>query len=327
MRPLLRSSEEGADTVAWLAAAPEAVVTDGRCRLDRHPVGRTWSRTRSAPAFEAVLPVGSHHRTLEHAVPDLVAAGEAGGVLGEAPVGVGGIRRGDLLALHHQVALVHTVLPVGLEPVPGAEEQGEGQQRLDLDLRRPLPVGAVVGESGPDHRPAPRCEPQLVLGPAQPVGLAARSQGEHPVGVLHDALAGRSLLDDGDHGVVHEPSWAKRVESKVTLLNWRSKWRDSRWASEKPSYNASSSMPHSLGSTIPPTCSSPLTTSNRIGPTEASMRSAPRTLEDRTTRWSSPQRTETKASATLKLGYWPTPITANSSSSVPWTSPVPWMLK
>ena len=37
MRPLLRSSEEGADTVVWLAAAPEAVVTDGRFWLDRRP--------------------------------------------------------------------------------------------------------------------------------------------------------------------------------------------------------------------------------------------------------------------------------------------------
>ena len=68
-------------------------------------------------------------------------------------------------------------------------------------------------------------------------------------------------------------------------------------------------------------------TSTRIGPTEASIRSAPSVLEDRTTRWSSPHSTETNASATLRLGYWPTPITANSSSSVPCTSPVPWMLK
>ena len=46
-------------------------------------------------------------------------------------------------------------------------------------------------------------------------------------------------------------------------------------------------------------------TSTRIGPTEASIRSAPRVLEDRTTRWSSPHSTDTKASATLRLGYWP----------------------
>ena len=57
------------------------------------------------------------------------------------------------------------------------------------------------------------------------------------------------------------------------------------------------------------------------------MRSAPRVLDDRTTRWSSPHLTDTKASATPRFGYWPTPMTQNSSSSVPWTSPVPWMLK
>ena len=53
-----------------------------------------------------------------------------------------------------------------------------------------------------------------------------------------------------------------------------------------------------------------------MGPTEASIRSAPRVLDDRTTRWSPPHSTETKASATYRLGYWPTPITANRSSSV-----------
>ena len=47
-------------------------------------------------------------------------------------------------------------------------------------------------------------------------------------------------------------------------------------------------MPHSFGSRITRSCSSPLTTSMRIGPTEASMRSAPRVFDDRTTRWSSP---------------------------------------
>ena len=35
-----------ADTVAWLAAAPEAVVTDGRFRLDRHP---RWENMVSYP--------------------------------------------------------------------------------------------------------------------------------------------------------------------------------------------------------------------------------------------------------------------------------------
>ena len=39
------------------------------------------------------------------------------------------------------------------------------------------------------------------------------------------------------------------------------------------------------------------------------MRSAPRTLDDRTTRWSSPSFTDTKASATPRFGYWPTPMT------------------
>ena len=61
-------------------------------------------------------------------------------------------------------------------------------------------------------------------------------------------------------------------------------------------------------------------TSTRIGPTDGSIRSAPMVLEDRTTRWSSPHLTETKASATLRFGYCPTPMTAKSSSSVPCTS-------
>ena len=64
-------------------------------------------------------------------------------------------------------------------------------------------------------------------------------------------------------------------------------------------------------------------TSTRMGPTEGSIRSAPRVFEDRTTRWSSPHFTETKASATLKLGYWPMPMTAKSSSSVPCTPSAP----
>ena len=64
-----------------------------------------------------------------------------------------------------------------------------------------------------------------------------------------------------------------------------------------------------------------------MGPTDASIRSAPRVLDERTTRWSPPHSTETKASATLRLGYWPTPITANSSSSVPCTPAAPWTLK
>ncbi len=70
-----------------------------------------------------------------------------------------------------------------------------------------------------------------------------------------------------------------------------------------------------------------LMTSTRMGPTDGSIRSAPMVLEARTTRWSSPHLTETKASATLRFGYCPTPMTAKSSSSVPWTSPAPWTLK
>lgn len=37
MRPLLRSPAQGADTIVWLAAAPEAAKTSGRFYLDREP--------------------------------------------------------------------------------------------------------------------------------------------------------------------------------------------------------------------------------------------------------------------------------------------------
>ena len=37
MRPLLRSPEQGADTIVWLAAAPAAAKTSGRFYLDRQP--------------------------------------------------------------------------------------------------------------------------------------------------------------------------------------------------------------------------------------------------------------------------------------------------
>jgi dehydrogenase/reductase SDR family protein 12 len=37
MRPLLRSPEQGADTIVWLAAAPAAAETSGRFYLDREP--------------------------------------------------------------------------------------------------------------------------------------------------------------------------------------------------------------------------------------------------------------------------------------------------
>ena len=36
-KPLLRTPEEGADTIVWLAAAPEAGKTSGRFWLDREP--------------------------------------------------------------------------------------------------------------------------------------------------------------------------------------------------------------------------------------------------------------------------------------------------
>ena len=37
MQPLLRSPEQGADTIVWLAAAPDAAETSGRFYLDREP--------------------------------------------------------------------------------------------------------------------------------------------------------------------------------------------------------------------------------------------------------------------------------------------------
>lgn len=40
MRPVLRSPDEGADTIVWLAAAPEAVHSSGELWLDRH---RRWA--------------------------------------------------------------------------------------------------------------------------------------------------------------------------------------------------------------------------------------------------------------------------------------------
>jgi dehydrogenase/reductase SDR family member 12 len=53
MHPLLRSAEQGADTMAWLAAAPEARASNGAFWLDRRPRATTvfpWTRT---PACEA----------------------------------------------------------------------------------------------------------------------------------------------------------------------------------------------------------------------------------------------------------------------------------
>jgi dehydrogenase/reductase SDR family protein 12 len=45
MRPLLRSPQQGADTIAWLATAPRADVRDGQLYLDRRP--RPFDRIRS----------------------------------------------------------------------------------------------------------------------------------------------------------------------------------------------------------------------------------------------------------------------------------------
>ena len=48
MQPLLRSAEQGADTMAWLAAAPEARAANGAFWLDRRPRATTvfpWTRT------------------------------------------------------------------------------------------------------------------------------------------------------------------------------------------------------------------------------------------------------------------------------------------
>ncbi len=52
MRPILRSEEEGADTVVWLASAPEGAQSDGEFWLDRRPrwehkVPWTWLDRRA----------------------------------------------------------------------------------------------------------------------------------------------------------------------------------------------------------------------------------------------------------------------------------------
>lgn len=50
MRPLLRSAEQGADTMAWLAGAPEAVESNGEFWLDRRPRPTSrLQRTRTPP--------------------------------------------------------------------------------------------------------------------------------------------------------------------------------------------------------------------------------------------------------------------------------------
>jgi NAD(P)-dependent dehydrogenase (short-subunit alcohol dehydrogenase family) len=62
MRPLLRSPEQGADTITWLAAAPSAAETSGRFYLDREPhvttvlpgtAGTARQRARLRDALEA----------------------------------------------------------------------------------------------------------------------------------------------------------------------------------------------------------------------------------------------------------------------------------
>jgi dehydrogenase/reductase SDR family member 12 len=58
MRPLLRSSDQGADTIVWLAAAPEVAHTSGDFWLDRrrrweHKL--PWTRPRDAAADQGLL--------------------------------------------------------------------------------------------------------------------------------------------------------------------------------------------------------------------------------------------------------------------------------
>ena len=50
MRPLLRSPEQGADTIVWLAAAEEPALLTGRFWCDRHVRStHRLSRTRETP--------------------------------------------------------------------------------------------------------------------------------------------------------------------------------------------------------------------------------------------------------------------------------------
>ena len=53
MRPLLRTADEGADTMAWLAGAPEALESNGAFWLDRRPRSTTllpWTWTTDVDA-------------------------------------------------------------------------------------------------------------------------------------------------------------------------------------------------------------------------------------------------------------------------------------
>jgi NAD(P)-dependent dehydrogenase (short-subunit alcohol dehydrogenase family) len=56
MSPVLRTPEQGADTAVWLAAAPEAVLTDGLFWLDRRPRWENkvpWTRLDEATFVQA----------------------------------------------------------------------------------------------------------------------------------------------------------------------------------------------------------------------------------------------------------------------------------
>ena len=74
MGPLLRSPEQGADTVVWLAASPEAVESTGGFWLDRRPRWEhkvPWTRL-SADEFGAagIRAVGLVCRTYRLGRPD-----------------------------------------------------------------------------------------------------------------------------------------------------------------------------------------------------------------------------------------------------------------
>ncbi len=70
MRPLLRSSGQGADTIVWLAAATEATHTTGDFWLDRHRRSEhkvPWTRPRDAKIDQARLWDWCVSRTEPHA--------------------------------------------------------------------------------------------------------------------------------------------------------------------------------------------------------------------------------------------------------------------
>ena len=64
MRPLLRSSGQGADTIVWLAAAPEVTHTSGDFWLDRHRRWEhkvPWTRPRDAATDQGGYGTGAEH--------------------------------------------------------------------------------------------------------------------------------------------------------------------------------------------------------------------------------------------------------------------------